>query len=154
MNILLLIQHKSSHVEYDTHDFSALEIDFVNYLSDNKSKINGIYAALPTVDELYAIAEDRIGFYPFGTVKGYTALSLHREGPVLREMSLVGVISLVRSVSTDLEIDDVSNATWKFLNTIFAANYVDLNEANDEQLMDVLTYLRHISLAYKSDDLR
>lgn len=161
LNVLLLLLCQKNGIEFQKQDFTQLETDFVNYLITN-GNFDQIYAYLPNINNLYSIAERRNNFYPFGTIKSYTALSIllnvESSSNVHKDMNkhsnIEDFLALVKSISNDREIDDVTNATWKFANTILAIDQVDLGKANDDQLLEILSYLHHISQTYKLSELR
>lgn len=156
-NVLLLLLCRKHDIEYEKQDFSPQDIDFVSYLMENDGTDTAkVYAQLPDVNMLYAIADNREVFYPFGTIKAHTALSIliNAQADLARQSSLEQILTLMESASTDQEIDDVANATWKYVNSILTSGQVELLTASDSQLAKVLLCLRHISQTYKSSDLR
>lgn len=155
-NVLLLLFCHKNHIEFDKQDFSPLEIDFVAFLCRDGRQLANLYAHLPTVDELYTIAGNRDVFYPFGTIKAYTALSIliDSDSHAIKQLNLEQVLTLMKSVSTDREIDDVANATWKYLNSILLRSHIDLRSANECHLEEIVSHLSHVSQTYKSAELR
>lgn len=164
LNVLVLILCQKHHIGYEKQDFSQLEIDFVTYyLNQNNDKLDTIERHLPDSKDLYFIAEKRNIFYPFGTIKAYTALSIlinsqasivWNDITVFKLINRKTILLLMKSVSNDTEIDDVAAATWKFINSILASGKVDLQNATENELSEIILYLRQISLSHKMPALR
>lgn len=155
-NVLLLLLCRKHGIEFDKHDFAPLEIDFVSYLTNDAHHLDRIFERLPNVDTLYAVAENRNTFYPFGTIKAYTALSIliNSQSDLIGQFQLEQVIALAQSASNDREIDDVANATWKFVHSLLASGRVDVLVASESQLWEIMQCLHHLSQTYKSAELR
>lgn len=160
MNILHLILMKKHKMEFNVDEYAKIEIDFVNFLLDENKVDASLLTLLPSIDNLYFILQHRNVFYPFGTVKAYSILSIwmreseYYSESASHELSLDNLIKLMRSAATDSEIDEIANAICKFINGHLNAKYLNLNDANTEQLMDILMCVKHISQEYKSNDLR
>lgn len=163
LNILLLTLHQKYGIEFENQDFSPIEIDVVSFISKNSEFDDKLFdERLPNMSQLQFIAENRRQFYPIGTIKSYTALSiLLSQSNVLNESNALGkftnfdaLLALMKTVSSDAEIDDVSNATWKFINSILASGAINLDNTANDSWLDVLSFINHNSLTYKAADLR
>lgn len=164
LNVLLLILCRKHRIDYEKQDFSQLEIDFVSYyLTRNGETWEAIQSRLPGINDLYSIAENRSVFYPFGTIKSYTALSilissetasLVDDNDFLKTIDLKTMLLLMKSVSNDREIDDVTNATWKFANSVLATGKADFKSATENELLEIISHLYNISYTYKLAQLR
>lgn len=163
LNILLLTLHQKYGVQFENQDFSSQEIDVASFIAKNAAASNKIIdELLLSIDQLHYIAENRQLFYPFGTIKSYAALSIllsqSNAGQMQNAYGKFGnfdeLLSLMKSVSADTEIDDVSNAAWEFINSILASGGLNLEHAGSDRWLTVLSCLQHISLTYKSADLR
>lgn len=163
LNILLLTLHQKYGVQFENQDFSSQEIDVASFIVKNAAASNKIFdKRLLNMDQLHFIAENRHQFYPFGTIKSYTALSIllsqSNAGQTPNAYGKYGsfdeLLSLMKSISVDTEIDDVSNAAWEFINSILASGELNLEHIGNDRWLAVLSCLQHITLTYKSAELR
>lgn len=161
LNVLHLLILKTNKLEFNSDEYTSIEVDFVDFLLEyGNNNASTFLNLLPDSNDLYYILSQRELFYPFGTVKAFSILSIwmnHIESTdkiIMKEIPLIDLIKLLQSAATDSEIDDISNAVCKFINGYFKAQHLNLATVSSVEFMDILMCLKHISQAYKTSDLR
>lgn len=158
LNVWHLIMLKLNHLEYSIQDFTKIEIDLVDYLHTNlNGEYEHVYKLLPSTCDLYYIINNRNLFYPFGTIKAFHILSILLKTYPLNEFkkaTLDELLQLMDSASNDMEIDEVCVAIWKYTNEQLNRECVNVQKIDSEKMENILTHIRHISLPYKSCELR
>lgn len=162
LNVWHLILLKRSGLEVNSNEYARIELDFAEFVCRDGVRCAAVFALLPSIDQLYfVIANRQSSFHPFATVKAFHILSILLFAPNafesltgLRRTTIDELLSLMRDASSDIEIDDVANAIWRFINGHLASDYMNLGAGDGDVMKQILTHVGHITQSYKSNELR
>lgn len=162
LNVWHSILLKRNGLEFNANEFARIELDFAEFVHRDDAMCNAVLQLLPTIDQLYfVIANRQSSFHPIATIKAFHILSISLHAPnafetlaELRRMTIAELLPLMRDASNDLEIDDVANAIWKFINGHLGSDCINLDAVDDDVMKQLLTHVRHISQSDKSNELR
>lgn len=162
LNVWHLILLKRNGLEITANEYARIELDFAEFVSRDDALSAAVFKLLPSIDQLYFVITNRHNSYhPFATIKAFHILSILLQAPNafetddgLKETTIGELLSLMGDASTDIEIDDVANAVWKFINGHLARKYIRLDLVDRDVMRQILAHVRHISQSHKSNELR
>lgn len=162
LNVWHLILLKRNGFEINSNEYARNELDLVEFVSGDDALCAAVVKLLPTIDQLYfLIANRQSSLHQFATIKAFHILSISLQTPNafaslpgLRQTTVGTLLSLMRDASSDIEIDEVANAIWKFINAHLGSTSIHMNSVDGDLMGQILTHVRHISQSHKSNELR